>query len=566
MIPRRLAKPVALFSMFCSLPAVAACSSGDDGAGGTASSGATGGATMSNAWAGTWSGGSGGSGGGSCDSFGHWPAPTSTFTLPVTGDSIYVDDVQAKYPDVDWATIDRLYIPAGHYKQFYLQNLPARDPAHPLIITNQGGQVVVGPDKGANFIWSMGGGSNWILTGRYDPDAQTGDAGFQGHRCGAYVTSRDHYGFQSDDGLDLTAPYLHMGVAVADATDFEIEYVEVERSGFAGFRFLNQATSQDDHPMANVKLHDTYVHDTAGEGIYIGWTGGPPSNLMAGMQIYDNRFVRTGNEALQIQELGEGSHVHHNVMLNGGMHFRDNGLGAYQDNNSQIQMRAGNIEIDHNVLVGAAGLLLNSFGSPESGDADIHVTFHDNYFAGNRSGMAAYFNGTTPATSTYAIDHNYFRALDFSYDEIDPNATDPKILFGVNGGMKAAIAFTNNTWEGGEAITYGLAGPDGAQGAVTATGNTMGSVTPIAFRDALDVSETGIEFWTPSTPRNPSNPPRTYEPGETVEYEDGVLYRCTKENTNHPPPDHADEWTASPPPADDLRLAPGSPYEGIGLE
>ena len=76
----------------------------------------------------------------------------------------------------------------------------------------------------------------------------------------------------------------------------------------------------------------------------------PPSNLLRNAQIYNNRFVRTGNEALQVQQLGEGSHVHHNVMLNAALHYRDNGLGAYQDNNSQVLMREGNVLIEHNVF------------------------------------------------------------------------------------------------------------------------------------------------------------------------------------------------------------------------
>lgn len=513
----------------------------------------------------TGSGGGGGGGMTACEPFGHFPAPTSTFTLPSSGSSIYYLDIQASFPDVDWKTLDRLFIPAGSYKHVTLGNLPDRDASRPLVITNKGGQVNVGPDIGGNYIWSITGGKNWILTGRYDPDAQTGDVGFQGHRCGAYATSRGHYGFHSDDAFDLTAPYLHMGIAVTDASDFEVEFIEVERSGFAGIRFLNQAKAQDDHPMSNIKLHDTYVHDTAGEGIYLGWTGAPPSNLLRNAQIYNNRFVRTGNEALQVQQLGEGSHIHHNVMLNAALHYRDNGLGAYQDNNSQVLMREGNVLIEDNVLDGSANLCLNLFGSPEPGDADIHLTFRHNYLAENRVGTATYFNGKVTATSTYTWDGNFFRALDFSYTSIDPNATDPKIIFSQNGTMKAAITFSNNTWEGDEGVTYNLQGPNGMTGAITASGNTVGPVAPIKLRDSLDVSGIALEYWTQATTRAPGSPARNYVPGDTVLYTDGNLYRCTANNTNAPPPEHPEAWTVLPKPVDDLRVVPGSPYEGIGV-
>ena len=190
----------------------------------------------------------------------------------------------------------------------------------------------------------------------------------------------------SDDAFDFTAPYLHMGIAVQGASDFEIEFVEVRRSGFAGIRLINpRAAGEAPAPMANVSVHDVYVHDTGGEGFYFGWTGTPPSNLFPGLQIYNCRLLRTGNEALQIQDLGDGSHVHHNVFASGGLHWLDNGLGRYQDNTTQILTRSGRVEIDHNVFVDGAGSWLNSFYAPEPGDAAMQVAYHDNYFLPPRS-------------------------------------------------------------------------------------------------------------------------------------------------------------------------------------
>ena len=85
---------------------------------------------------------------------------------------------------------------------------------------------------------TVGGGSHWILTGRYDPEAQTGSEDAPGHRCGDYANARGNYGFWSDDDYAMRQ-YLHMGLSVGDATAFEIEFIEVERSGFAGIRLLN---------------------------------------------------------------------------------------------------------------------------------------------------------------------------------------------------------------------------------------------------------------------------------------------------------------------------------------
>jgi hypothetical protein len=56
-------------------------------------------------------------------------------------------------------------VPAGKYKTFQLGNNAKRDPSKPLVVTNLGGQVQVGPNNGGNFIWSIGGGSGWVSPG-----------------------------------------------------------------------------------------------------------------------------------------------------------------------------------------------------------------------------------------------------------------------------------------------------------------------------------------------------------------------------------------------------------------
>src|SRR5262249_53424313 len=155
--PMRVRKTVvALFGLV-----LGACGSHDDhaagagagnaGAGGAGNAGAggmdnTGGAGSTGTGAAGNGGGTSSPDGGSsaCEAFGHYGPPGATFTLPVVNGGIYYLDVQKSFPQVDWASVTRLYVPAGKYKEFYLGNLPKRDAAHPLVITNQGGQVQVG--------------------------------------------------------------------------------------------------------------------------------------------------------------------------------------------------------------------------------------------------------------------------------------------------------------------------------------------------------------------------------------------------------------------------------------
>ena len=496
-----------------------------------------------------------------CDPAGRFGAPASTFTLPVkSGAAIDYADVQKSLPTVDWKTLDRLYIPAGAYPQLMLGNLPARDHAHPLVITNLGGQVKIGPSKGANYIWSMGGGSGWVLTGRYDAVSKTGDAAFPGHACGAYAQSAGKYGIVSDDAFDFTAPYLHMGIAVQGASDFEIEFVEVLRSGFAGIRLINPRAAGDAAtPMANVSVHDVYVHDTGGEGFYFGWTGMPPSNLFPGLQIYNCRLLRTGNEALQIQDLGDGSHVHHNVFASGGLHWLDNGLGRYQDNTTQVLTRAGKVEIDHNVFVDGAGSWLNSFYAPEPGDGAMQVAYHDNYFA-NTLSLGVWIGGTSAAGSTVTFQNNAFRGLVWGYEPIAPDPGAGATVFAVDNAFVGALALTNNRWEGMRALA-----PGGQ--AITSSGNVNGAVPELAFRDAGWPLLVGhhLTAWAPKATVVTGAPAVTYHIGDVVTYGDAPdLYRCTADTAAGPPPDHPEAWAKLPAPVDDMRVT-GADYAGYGV-
>jgi hypothetical protein len=502
-----------------------------------------------------------------CEEFGHFGSPTLTFTLPAGKPSISYPDVQKSFPAVDWAKLERLYIPAGKYKTFELGNLPVRDAKTPLVISNQGGQVRVGPNLGGNFIWSMGGGSNWTLTGRYDPDSQTGDEGFPGHRCGAYADSRDKYGFISDDAFDHSGPYTHMGLAVGGgATDFEIEYVEVTRSGFAGIRLLNalsNGAADPMKPMANVRVHDTYVHDVDSEGFYFGWTGAPPSYLFANLQIYNNRIVRTGSETLQIQDLGDGAHIHHNVFAFGALHWLDN-FGAYQDGCLQILVREGNVEFDHNISMGGAGTFLSFFSSPQPGDDARNVVFHDNYFADTRS-LGAYLNGSSEAPSSFTFRDNYFRGLDFSYTTVSPSATDPGVVFGINNGHKAPIKLEGNRIEGTRKLVSGI-DLNGTKANLAASDNVNTAVLPVTYVASgyPAVATTKLSAWGASAILAPGKPAIQYAVGDLVMH-DAELYRAKLASTNLVPPQHPEAWEKLARPSDDLRVEATSPYAGMGV-
>ena len=244
-----------------------------------------------------------------------------TLSPPDANGGLYDIDVQASYTAANWSDVDRLYIPAGHYKFMRIGNLPDRcgENQKPLVITNLGGQVRVG-GLGHYYIMGISGGCNWVLTGKYDPTEETGDINYPGHADGAYANSNGTYGILIDDAYsacedgqdgcpynltscaDTNCPNEVPGLAIGSnapsskpqppTSDFEISYVEMRDTGFAGLSVKtdnkqglpcglggdlcgidgNQCCSMTDYTMRNVKIHDLYIHDVLSEGLYLGST------------------------------------------------------------------------------------------------------------------------------------------------------------------------------------------------------------------------------------------------------------------------------------------------------
>lgn len=520
-----------------------------------------------------------------CYEFGRWPAPVTTVTIPYSAKNaeggLYYTDIQAAFPQTDWSTVDRLYIEAGQYAYISIGNLPNRTPEDPLVITNKGGQVHIGPAPSAQFgyLWIMDGGSNWVLTGRYDPVSQTGDEGFQGHRCGAYANSQGTYGFVSDDEMmNLHTTHNHMGLNVS-ADAFELEWMEIRRSSFAGIRISKPdvtVASGDPppSPFNDVIVHDMYIHDTGGEGLYFGMTSGSPylHAKFVRLHLYNNRILRTANEVAQLQHLASGSRIHNNVFAWGGMQWR-NAFAEHQDNGSQHVFRTGDVEIRQNIYLRGMESLLNFFGAPEPGDASGTVTLADNYFS-DAMWLGIYFGGpgqTAETAISYAFTGNVFRNLDptekYGYFEAPyysarmPSTT----LLTLGTSWTAPISFVGNTWSGARTLAFG------SPAYLTQSGNTSGgAVEAVQFVNTglpAGTDDRALEFWTATTGAWAGNNPVTYAAG-TMVFDEGRMYRAlTATSANDPAPSTSlgGTWEDLGEPADDVRLVRGSPHEGRGL-
>ncbi len=480
-----------------------------------------------------------------------------TLTLPgpsVGNGGMYLIDVQASYPEVNWDTLDRVYIPAAHYRFINLGNLPQRPADRPLVITNHGGQVRIGGlDFHYNF--AVGGGSNWRLTGKWDAQAQTGDAGFPGHASGDYAGSRGRYGFLIDDKFEDGNSGLGIG---GGATNFEVDFFEIRHVGFAGAIFKTDDIGSAH--MENIRFHDNYVHDTDSEAVYFGSTQAEPQHKISGLRFYNNRLIRTGTEALQLGQMGGDSEIYNNVIAFGAIAWK-NPFQNFQDSTSQIGARQGNTSIHHNVFIGGAGNLLILFSQNQNGDLHqpsdrLHI--HDNYYSHSRN-IGAYIHSQANGITRLVFEDNVYRDIDFQYDELNPGAIDHNAVFRVFN-TDNPIEFEGNRWDGPQTFAQ-VAGTN-----VVQIDNSNVSLPPIEFVDSgfpADFDYLLLEQW---TALSINDDPVFYDEGDFVMHSE-LFYECIEpgSHTNKEPGSHPETWMERPLPPDDFRLALSSPYQGIGL-
>lgn len=527
-------------------------SAGQGGASGTATSGSAGE---------DGSAGDDGSAGASGED-GRFGVPESTFTLPIPPASdglpaLYHPDLAADFPEVDFATLDRLYIQGARYRSVLLGGLPRRSADRPLVITNLNGQVEVGGEA-ANYVFSLQGGSNFVLTGRYDPISRTGDAAFRGHEGGAYAHSQGTYGFLIDDEFSKDGL---SGLAIGGgATDFELEYLEVTRAEFAGI--IVKTDDDGAAIMRNVRLHDLYVHDVGSEGLYLGSTQAQPQHTFEGLRVYDNRFLRTGTEALQVGQLGSDCEIHNNVLGPAAVRWRS-AFARYQDGNVQYGQRYGSSRFHHNVVIGTGDLFVEFFPTKVDGDprdASDTVAFEDNYFSDTSS--SGVYTHADETGVTIRFERNVFRGFTFNYAEVYPDATEPVQVFGVGSNSPNPHLLRDNTVDGPYPFIQWTFD------SVTLENNVEASVPRVAFRDfmgpELDENYRALEWWTPVATLSPDQRAVVYPAGAFVVHR-GTLYRALTENEGLAPDEHPETWEALPAPADDVRLADDSPHHGLGL-
>ena len=348
------------------------------------------------------------------------PPADPTTSLFIDGDVLGVNPGQT------------ICLTAGLYKQIRFIRISG-EPGNPVTIKNCGGLVQIGDE--VNY-------GRWYATDlvrcRYVRYTGSGDPAYK-------------YGIKLGKSGDS-------GLKIGLSTNNEIDHLEIGHANFAGILAKTDygGNPPPDAPeMNNLNIHDNYIHDARGEGMYLGETRSPGENIRH-MEVWNNIITRSGRESIQVANVIEDIQVHHNVFYtsgtlnllyqNKGFQIGDNSVGRYYNNfligspsNTMIVMGSGNIEITNNYMADAGdpGFFIDNrpFTIPGS---PIHI--HKNYMMEVNEGFP-FFN---------------------VYNEISP------------------IAISENILEGNNVVaSYGSgAGPN-----VTVSGNTFQTIERVQFTD-----------------------------------------------------------------------------------
>lgn len=157
------------------------------------------------------------------------------------------------------------------------------------------------------------------------------------HLTGQGITGTE-YGIHISESKSGTS-----GVSVAYlSSDFEIDHLEISNVGFAGIVAKTDPSCDDpdtwrsNFTLENLKIHNNYIHDTGGEGMYVGPTYGYETTTLAddcdqgfahllhNVEIYDNKLSNLGWDGLQVSLASENLQIYNNTIENYGTRLEGN--------------------------------------------------------------------------------------------------------------------------------------------------------------------------------------------------------------------------------------------------
>lgn len=315
--------------------------------------------------------------------------------------------------ELGFAPGDVVCVMAGSYEFIRFREIRG-EPGNPIEIKNCGGLVEIRNLDRAYALDVQGSSHDFHLSGTGDPETP--------------------YGFRIS--APATEPYPGIGLWMLDkSTNYEIDHVEVFDTGFAGVvaktdPLCDGSADQGVFVQRDVHLHHLWVHDTGGEGFYVGSTQSNGQTIscngsdvlrqphfLEGIEIDHVLVENTGWDGAQIGMAHEDCSFHDNVIHDVGLknvEFQVQGLqiGTYSS-----------CDIRRNVLFDGPAMGVFVLGAYDTTVADNII--------GRFAGDTVYANiNMTPGPVVYRVVHNTL----FGYGE---NATR------VFGDAVEAVAWNN---------------------------------------------------------------------------------------------------------------------------
>lgn len=149
-----------------------------------------------------------------------------------------------------------------------------------------------------------------VVDGSYNVTYNTGSPSYQGHANGRYAFSSGTYGFFFNNGWkNIDAAGMDFG-SIDSLHDVEIQYCQ---GPMGGSFFVLMGNPSKSSSVYNIKIHDNLGMDSQAEMYYIGRTQSDPQQEFDSVEIYNNRFTRSGLEIDQFGQNGVNNYEHNNV-------------------------------------------------------------------------------------------------------------------------------------------------------------------------------------------------------------------------------------------------------------
>lgn len=308
----------------------------------------------------------------------------------------------------------KLLIKAGKYERVLLNfadNLVQGTQQNPVIITNSGGQVEV--QRG----FSVKNAKYTKVTGKYIPGI-SGHINYQGHANGNYAFSRGKYGIYANNcWCNMSAPGIEL--AGKDSSYCSVEFTEMGNGGFAGLYIKSEEAGKLDY--YNIDIHDTYIHDTGGEGVYIGTTSTNNPQQLYNFKFHNNRLTRLANEGLQFGQLAGGADIYNNVVDKAATRWISPFLDS-QCFGAQLGLTNGGNSFRNNVIIGAGEQLASIIVQPLASGVTNNTTnidINNNVFIGGKGFIGNYIADNSSVLSrTLNFNNNYTGQFVFQQDKI----------------------------------------------------------------------------------------------------------------------------------------------------